>query len=88
MYDICFDLEWTIIMHLYRNRAGGKNKSSMHLNSEWRTLFPVVYFHASQVGYTPVVNISNVLNMRKFEKLINIVGLAFRKLMGSSSFCK
>jgi hypothetical protein len=30
--------------------------------------FPVVYFDARQVGYTPVVNISNVLNIRKVEK--------------------
>jgi hypothetical protein len=24
MCDIYFDLEWTIIMHLYRNRGSGK----------------------------------------------------------------
>ena len=41
---------------------------SMHLNSEARTLFPVVHFHASQVGYTPVVKRSNVLHIRKVEK--------------------
>jgi hypothetical protein len=29
---------------------------------------PVVHFHASQVGYTPVVKISIVLNIRKVEK--------------------
>jgi hypothetical protein len=40
----------------------------MHLNRDWRMLFPVVYSHASEVGYTPVVNISNVLNIRKVEK--------------------
>ena len=39
----------------------------MHLNSEWRKLFPVVYFHSSQVGYTPNVNISNGLNIRKLR---------------------
>ena len=26
--------------------------------------FPVVHFHASQVDYTPVVKINNVLNIR------------------------
>ena len=30
--------------------------------------FTVVDFHASQVGYPPVVNISNVLNIRKVKK--------------------
>ena len=30
--------------------------------------FPVVHFHASQVGYTPVVKINNVLNIKKVEK--------------------
>ena len=29
---------------------------------------PVVHFHASQVGYIPVVKISNVLNINKVEK--------------------
>ena len=32
--------------------------------------FPVVHFDARQVGYTPVVKISNVLNIRKVEKEI------------------
>lgn len=69
MCDICFDLEGTINMHLYGNRSSEeKYMSSIHLNIEWRMLFPVVYFHASQEGYTPVVNISNVLNIRKVEK--------------------
>ena len=45
----------------------------MHLNSEWRTLINreshlLVNFHDSQAGCTPVVNISNVLNIRKVEK--------------------
>jgi hypothetical protein len=44
-----------------------KNMSHMHLKSEWRTLFHVVYLHANQVGYTRGVNISNVLNIRKVE---------------------
>ena len=50
--------------------------------------FPVVHFHASQVDYTPVVKISNVLNICIMlgSAEINIVGLAYRKLMGSSSF--
>jgi hypothetical protein len=30
--------------------------------------FPVVHFHASQEGYTPVLKISNVFNIRKVEK--------------------
>jgi hypothetical protein len=42
----------------------------MYLNSEWRRLFPVVYFHASQVGCTPVVKRSNVFNIRNVEKNI------------------
>jgi hypothetical protein len=42
----------------------------MHLNSKWRTLFLVVYFHASQVGYNTVVKINNVVNIRKVEKKI------------------
>jgi hypothetical protein len=44
--------------------------SSMHLNGEWKTLFSMVYFHARHVGYTPVVNISKVLNIREVEKYI------------------
>jgi hypothetical protein len=42
----------------------------------------MMFFHASQVGCTPVVKRSNVLHIRNVE---NIVGLAFRKLMGSSA---
>jgi hypothetical protein len=68
MWGICFDSEWTTIMYLYRNRGGGeKYLSSMHLNREWRTLFLMVYFHASQVGYSVVKRI-NVLNIRIVEK--------------------
>ena len=48
--------------------------------------FTVVNFHASQVGYTPVVKRSNVLNIRKLRNEINTIGLAYRKLMGSSCF--
>jgi hypothetical protein len=44
--------------------------------------FPVDNFHASQVGFTPVVKINNVLNIRKVER--NIVGLGYRRLRGSS----
>ena len=32
--------------------------------------FSMVHFHVSQVGYTPVVKIRNVLNIRKVEKYI------------------
>jgi hypothetical protein len=38
------------------------------LKLQMEDAFPVVNFHASQVGYTPVVKISNVLNIRKVEK--------------------
>ena len=62
MCEICFELEWTIIMQLYRNRGINALKQRME------DAFPVVHFHASQVGYTPVVNISNLLNIRKVEK--------------------
>jgi hypothetical protein len=56
-------------MHLYLNRGyREKYMSSLHLNIEWRTLFPLVYFHGSQVGYTPVVKKSKLLNIRKVEK--------------------
>ena len=42
MCEMCFDLEWTIIMHLYQNGGSGKQyTSSLHLSSEWRTWFPV-----------------------------------------------
>lgn len=61
MCEICFDLEWTIIMHLPRNRGSGTNDMSIHLNSNWRMLF-------LQGGYTRVVKRSNVLNIRKVEK--------------------
>jgi hypothetical protein len=33
-------------------------------------IFPVVNFHASQVGYIPVLKRSDVLNIRKVEKKI------------------
>jgi hypothetical protein len=31
MCEIHFDVEWTIIMHLSRNRVRGKEMSSLHL---------------------------------------------------------
>ena len=69
MCQISFYIAWTIIMQLSWNMGMEKKyMSSINLNSEWRTLFPKVHFHASQVGYTPVVKLSNVLNIRKVEK--------------------
>ena len=71
MCEISFDLEWTIIMHQFRNMGmGGK----MHLNSisalkyQMEDAFPMVHFHASQVSYTLVVKLSNVLNIKKVDK--------------------
>ena len=45
---------------------GGRCMSSMHLNRE--DTFPMDHFHASEVVYTPVVQRSNVINIRNVEK--------------------
>ena len=49
-------------------RAAGKIHVIYALKLQMEDAFPVVHFHASQLGYTPVVNLSNVLNIRKVEK--------------------
>ena len=67
MCEICFDLEWTIIMHLYRNRVGRKKMHVIYaLKLRLKDTFPRGLF-SCQPG-TPVVNISNVLNIKKVEK--------------------
>ena len=68
MFQICFDVKWTIITHLSRNRGRGKNTCHLCTEIAYGVSFPVVHFHARQVGYTPVVKKSNVLNIRKVEK--------------------
>ena len=64
MYEICFDLSCTCL----ETGAGGKIHVISALKWRMEDVFTVVDFQASQVGYTPVVKISNVLNIRKVEK--------------------
>ena len=79
------------IVSRHRSGEGYQNNSAAEkihviyaLKQRMEDDFPVVHFHASQVDYTPVVKINNVLNIRKLE--LNIVGLANQKLMGSSFY--
>ena len=65
--EVCLELEWTIIMQVSQNGKGENYMASMHLK-RMEDAFPVVHFHASQVGYTPAVKRSNVLNIRNVEK--------------------
>ena len=40
-----FDLEWTIIMHLYRNGGRGKKHVIYELKKRMEDAFPTVHFH-------------------------------------------
>ena len=52
--------------HAPVSKGAGEKIHVIYALSEWRTLFP--WFIFMQGGYTPVLNISNVLNIRKVEK--------------------
>jgi hypothetical protein len=58
---------------MHRSQTGAGEKIHVIYAPKERTgdAFPVVNFHACQVGYTPVVKISNVLNnIRKVDEQI------------------
>jgi hypothetical protein len=57
-------------MHLPRNKDSGKKYVIYAHKYRMEDTFAVVNFHASQVGYTPVVKINKVLINRKVEKQI------------------
>ena len=72
LYIYIWNLFWFRIDHYHAPVSKHGNRGKIHVIYALIIAnggrFLVVHFHAIQTGYTPVVKISNVINIRKVEK--------------------